>query len=490
MQQISEPGAAEPRPFLPVQVTGRASGVELRVLLLLVPVLEAFGWSVVFGQPAERGLENALLAGVLCLWLTWLHSRWRLHSVISAVNWQWLLVVMLTIISLLHWRWLNEGTSEYGTGISDAHYVLDVLRGTADEYVVGYVGGYTVWLYLITTLFGMENYYAIALVSFGLICVGGLAVALVVRERNLSWRAVPVLLFMLHPYSIVLAATIYKDPLVICGTVLTFAGLVLTHAAQQADSVRTVRRPSLLLAAGLMMTLLGRPAFAFVLILFIGALFFVQALRQGRIGWRVLQLTFAAGVVFVLAIVASSYFDMLPVVLNSFRRIYDPTAAADLSVVSTGGYTADQASIGVRFLSGSISQRIALMPLALAMQLVSPFPPRLVPVESLYFWVEECFGLINLTLAPFLAVGTIAALRSRDAVLKLVPPYALFIALPAVAFGGVIGRQLAPIVPFLMILAWVGWHGTPRGPMRLLAILAIPFSWALAFGGYAYLRSL
>jgi hypothetical protein len=489
MQQLGAQASPQLSPLSNSQAARRSGSAELRTLLLLLVVLESFGWSVLFDQPPVRCLENGLLAGVLFALLARLHRRWQLDPVISRLNWQLLFIVLLTLVSLVHWRWLNEDTSDFGTGISDAHYVLEVLRGTAADYVRGYVGGYALWLYPIVTLFGIDNFYAIALVNTALIALAALALGCVMRVLDMRWRAAPVVLFLCHPYSIVLAATIYKDPLIICGTMLVFAGISLDPKHRASTAPVYVRRPGLMLATGLIMAILGRPAFALVLILFIGALFFVQAVRRGRIGWRVLRLALGAGVVLVIAVAASSYFDTLPVILNSLRRIYDPTAGADLTV-STGGYTADQSSIGVRFLSGSLLQRIALLPMLIAMQLVSPFPPRLMPIENVYFWVEECFGLINLTIAPLLAVGLVTALRSRETVLKLVPPYAFFLVLPAVAFGGVIGRQLSPIVPFLLVLAWFGWRSIPSGPARLVAILAIPLSWALAFGAYGYLRSL
>jgi hypothetical protein len=484
MHNISEPAL----PAIPESAHTRA-GFEVRAILLVLLVLEAFFFSALADQPPERCLQNALFAGIAFAWLAWLHKRWRLEMVMSRLKWLGLLNLLLALVSLVHWVWLNEDTSDFGTGISDAHYVLEVLRGTAAEHVSGYVGGYAAWLYPIVTVFGIDNFYMIALVNTVLIALAGLVLACLLREMQAPWRAVPVMLFLFHPYSVVLAATIYKDPLIICATLMVFAGVCLESKRRTSNLQPSVRKPTALLAAGLVMAILGRPAYALVLILFVGTLFFLQAARTGRIGRHLIQIMLGAGLVMVLGIVATSYFDMLPVILNSLRRIYDPTAVADLTA-TTGNYAADQASIGVRFMSGPLLQRIALLPMLLVMQLVSPFPPRLMSIDNVYIWVEQCFGVINLSIAPLLAAGLIASLRSADRTIKLVPLYSFFVLMPAIAFGGVVGRQLAPIVPFLFILAWVGWRSLPTAPVRLLAILAAPVSWALAFGAYAYLRSL
>lgn len=463
--------------------------------LTILSVLQATVWSLVCGYSLLYAVGNGAFQAISVLIVLRLHERWKLKNVITRRGLLIALNVSLMLVGVTHFRWMSENVTAWHTGISDGLYTLEAIQQIRDlgflpAMIVihsAHLLGHALLLYPVVVVLGMGNFFAITLLNFLAILIATLGVALIMSLVNTRNRHVPVYLFLFHPYSIVLVATIYKDPIIILGTILTFAGLCIQFRLIEGEPAESFpANGTSLLVAGLLLTALPRLAYSFALMGFVGLAILYKSIRTGRIPLSALKPIVGIGAVMAVALLVFARLGVLDPAVGLLTRIYDPQSTT--VVLETGDYVRSDNSIAGRFLSGSLTSRLATLPLQIVMQLVSPFPPHLTRLQHVYTWVEEWFGAINLTLAPFLAVGLIGALRARASAMRLIPLFALAIMAPALTFSAVIGRQLAPVVPFLLILAWLGWGKLDRGVTRVIVVASSIMFWIAAFGAYRFLK--
>jgi hypothetical protein len=472
-------------------------------------VFQAFMWSLVFGQSGLRACGNAAFMVVTVLIVRRVHHRWKLRDVIRGRSFLIGMNICLFLVSIIHYRWLSEGAIpalvevmdvrhiHWGTGLSDGLFTLDGIQqlkelgfsGAMALMYSAHLVGHILLLYPLVSVLGLDNFYAVALLNFLALMLTALVIGLVMSKLQVKDRSVPIFLFMFHPFSIIYTATIYKDPIIVLGTVLTFAGLYI-QLRQMGGAPRDDRgiNGTKLLLIGLFLTALMRLAYSLALFGLVSVLLLYRLIRSGRLTKSVLKPLAGIGIAIIVVMIGFERLGVLDPAVALLDRLY---VSETITVnAGAGGYTPDENSIGMRYLSGPLIGRLTTLPLQIGMQLVSPFPPAIGNLEDVYHWAQQWFGVINITLSPFLLCGLFMAIRSRNGILRLIPLFGFVVLLPVLTFSYVLSRQLFPLVPFLMILAWLGWDRLKPGFTRLAAISAVPILWGITFGAYYWLRGL
>ena len=484
-------------------VTDVASAALVTLLALQVGM-----WSYILDLDLKALILNILLIMVLVALLHQFHKRWGLGQ---AIPWATFLVwfnVLLLASSAAHMGWLGEDTSELynyhvdvvqfpaGIGLSDGTYTMMALKDLEDGGIrsvalkihSAHAVGHFLLVWLLTRIWGIENLYAIVLMNVFPVMLTALVVLLTCWQVLKIRSSVPALAFLIHPFSTVFVATIYKDPFVVLGSSLLVMGLlVLASGGRERTSGYAGPGALTCILLGGGTVLLMRFSFGLALLGF-GACVVGICWAKGYVARRrVLRM---AGALCLACVAIAGLFaelDVLDAALNTINKLYDPTAAT--VITDTGAYQMSDDSIGGRFLTGTLTSRVLTLPLQFGMHLISPFPPRLLDAKHLYLWVEEWYGLLNLSFLPFILLGVWRLLRQGTLTGKILPACLVVLMLPVLVQGGIAARHLYPTVPILCILAWIGFVSSGRR-QRFLAFCGSGAAWAFAFLAYFSLKEM